>query len=408
MRSRLPGLPVKAKLMVIMNLQPAYRADLPAVWFESFRLRRRATCVIMACTLALVAGCPSLVSPEPIPDTGGTDSEQRTTGEPNDTFSQALMVVLDEAGTGRIAGSIPTGSDVDVYRLGEFFAGDRIIVDVNTGGTALDAALAVFDGGGRIINENDDRNPDLNQLDPFVNHIVRYDTLELYVAITASPLNPTTGSYDAAITVTRGGEVPAARAQTVILDVDGGTVSISGRAHTVGPFNTADISASYAGMTQAVLDQIVTTVRENYSGLQLAVLVTGRDTIPADCAGSTVLLGGTSPSAYGLAEKIDWYNEDTCDDAIVYTSMFQPFRFGRTLTARELGTVIGNVTSHEVGHLLGLNHVANVHDLMDTTGTASSFLLDQDFTTSQLDQTIFPIGLQDGLLLLMQILGPTP
>ncbi|HOA73818.1 MAG TPA: matrixin family metalloprotease [Phycisphaerae bacterium] len=351
--------------------------------------------------LSLLAGCPPVLEPDP-----GTPSGNA--GEPNDTFDQAIVVTLDANQTARIAGSIPLASDVDVYNLGEFLAGDRIIVDVNTGASRLDAMVALFDGGGRLIYENDDRNNDLNQLDPFVNHVVREDTMVLYVAIAASPLNPTTGTYDMTITVSRGGAVPPTRPQTIVLDVDGGSVVIAGDTYTVGPFDTGDISPRYQGLTQVVLDQIVATIEENFAGFNLSVLVTGRDPIPDGCAGSTVLLGGTSSTAYGLAQQIDPYNQDPCDDAIVYTEMFQPFRFGRTLTARELGTAIGNVASHEIGHLLGLNHVANVHDLMDTTGTASSFLLDQDFTTSPLDETIFPIGLQDGIMLLMFTLGVTP
>lgn len=368
--------------------------------------------------LLLVAGCPSVVEQTPV-DTGdaATPSEpgggtatpgQRISGEPNDTFNEALDVVLDSAGTGRVAGSIATANDVDVYRLGEFLVGDRIIVDVGAQSSGLDADVALFDGGGRLIYENDDRNIDLNQLDPLVNHVVRHDTMILYVAIAASPLNPTTGTYDGAIAVTRGGQAPATAAQTVVLQTTGGTVTAGGDSYTVGPFDTGDISDSYRGETNQVLDQIIATVLENYAGLQLTVLVSSRDEIPPGCSASAILLGGSNPNAYGLAQNIDWYNADHCDDAIVFTDMFQPFRFGRTLTAEELGTAIGNVVSHEVGHLLGLNHVDNIQDIMDTTGTAETFLLDQEFTTSPLDGTIFPIGVQDGLLLLMETLGAVP
>lgn len=346
--------------------------------------------------MLLVGGCPPLVNPDP-PD-------ESWHSEPNNTFDEANEVELDADGTARIVGPVTTVNDVDVYRFGEFLAGDRIIVDVSGQG-GLDADAALFDEGGRLIFENDDRNLELNQLDPFINHVIREDTSVLYLGIASSPLNPTSGTYDAVITVTRGGEVPAPQPQTVILNVTGGSVTISNRTYDIEPFDTADIHTVYTGLTQIVIDHIVATVLENYSGLQLSVLVTGRDTIPPDCAGSTVLLGGSNASAYGLAEQIDWYNEDTCDNAVVFTELFQPFRFGRTLTARELGTAIGNVVSHEVGHLLGLNHVANVEDIMDTTGSASTFLLDQQFMTSPLHSTIFPLGLQDGLMLLAWTLG---
>jgi hypothetical protein len=50
--------------------------------------------------------------------------------------------------------------------------------------------------------------------------------------------------------------------------------------------------------------------------------------------------------------------------------------------------------------------VANINDLMDTVGGSSTLLLDQEFMTSPLDDSIFYIGTQDGVLLLNQILGP--
>jgi len=60
-----------------------------------------------------------------------------------------------------------------------------------------------------------------------------------------------------------------------------------------------------------------------------------------------------------------------------------------------------------MGHLLGLNHVADIYDLMDTTGGASTLLLDQEFLRdSPLDSSVFPFGIQDAWLWLMETLGP--
>jgi hypothetical protein len=50
--------------------------------------------------------------------------------------------------------------------------------------------------------------------------------------------------------------------------------------------------------------------------------------------------------------------------------------------------------------------VADPFDLMDTVGGTETFLFDQQFKPSELDDSIFPIGIQDGLLLLMETIGP--
>jgi hypothetical protein len=42
---------------------------------------------------------------------------------------------------------------------------------------------------------------------------------------------------------------------------------------------------------------------------------------------------------------------------------------------------------------------------MDTTGDPSTFYLDQDFIDSPLHDSVFPIGSQDSLILLLVTLG---
>jgi len=121
---------------------------------------------------------------------------------------------------------------------------------------------------------------------------------------------------------------------------------------------------------------------------------------------TTMLFGGFRNGIFGIAEDVDLYDADRCDDGIIFTETFVLDFFSFVPTVEQMGIAIGNVAAHEAGHLLGLNHVDNDLDLMDDTSPADAFVEDQEFLDSPLSTDIMSIGTLDSVLLLNETVGP--
>ena len=320
--------------------------------------------------------------------------------EPNNDFGQAVARLMTDA-TMTIEGRIGSPSDIDIFDIGPTQPGDHLVVDLDTVSGDLDSIVAVFDQEHRLLSVNDD--VDDFSFDSRVEFTARHATVNTYIAV-ASWDAQSMGGYVLDLTLTRGGPAPDTVPQTVYLDFDGADTHIPSIGEVVfGAFDAANIDASYDGQTDPIKAGILDAMEADYAGFNITFLSSDDEPVPAG-SHATLYFGGTSPDLFGIAEHIDDYNAEASDAAVIYTDSWCD-AFVANPSVDGLARSIGQVASHELGHLLGLNHVADVTDLMDTTGEAETLLDDQVFKLSVVAAQVFPIGMQDAALLLREVLG---
>ena len=92
-------------------------------------------------------------------------------------------------------------------------------------------------------------------------------------------------------------------------------------------------------------------------------------------------------------------------EAIIYAEDLALFE-NLVPSAEEIALALANIGSHELGHLLGLEHSAEAGDLMATAATARQILeVDAAFIRSRLLPAVFSVGWQNGPDLLIQNVG---
>lgn len=323
--------------------------------------------------------------------------------EPNDTFDNAG--VLDNDAAVEIRGTISTGkspTDMDICRLRGGNAGDRV-----------QASLTIHNGNDLVLGLLDDQLRLLAYADPasvvngprVVDIVLHEATSELIALVAARSASGTDRSYTARIEMIWGAGVLGYQPQTIVLNFDGATSVKIGRRSPVyvPPFDAAVIDGRLAGQTQTLRDLVVQLVREDYAGLDVAVYASGDPGIPPGGV-TTVHFGTYDAGLLGLADSIDPYNAQSDQNAIIYTDTFSLFGVLNP-SVTEYAQVLANVASHEAGHLLGLRHTVDVHDLMDITATARQMLFDQWFRTAALHASVLPAGYQDSPALLAWALG---
>jgi hypothetical protein len=377
--------------------------------------------IILAAGLAITsAGCPgtfdgTMNSSELLTD-GNRDETLtsplgKTAGEPNGSFDDPIVAVFDAARAARLQGAVSRRGDLDVFQVNGLGAGDRVVIDCATPASALDVSIAVFDDRQRLVMTNDDRGGSTDRfLDSFVDWIARHDAEPHYLVVTHAAFAASgrfTGNYTVDVTVTPGSNAPAPAPQTLLLNFNGGLVQSDPLGtFDLDPFDAGRIAAAYAGRTTELKNVIVDTMRQNYERFNVDIITTDDPPPPSGTEFSTIHFGGFDPFAFGIAEQVDLYNADFCDDAVIFAESFEPRVFSSTPNVDELGIAIGNVAAHEAGHLLGLNHVTDDRALMDDQSPADAFIVDQEFMQAPLSPDIMRIGTQDAVLLLNETVGP--
>ncbi|MHC5108538.1 MAG: matrixin family metalloprotease [Planctomycetota bacterium] len=323
----------------------------------------------------------------------------------NDLLEYAEPAQLGEASR-VIRGEIGNANDVDVYDLGPMTRGSRIVVDLTADDT-LDAALALFDENGASLLVNDHRNAFQGRKEPFIDVVLRRDSERCYLAISATPQYAAEGEYAVLARKELFQPIPDARPEDVLLVFNGGqNVRIGSRAPVDVPvFLAGEIDPRYEGHTARIMARVTKLVRDDYAEHDVQIFSTSEGT-QWDGFMTQIFFGTYDPGLLGVAEGVDEFNSTLSQKAIIFTDTFAAFS-PIDPTVDEISQALANVTSHEIGHLLGLVHSRDSLGIMDVTASLNQLLQDQFFRMSRLYDDVFPVGYQNAGQSLLDAVGGT-
>ena len=330
----------------------------------------------------------------------GTDGQTMSTSTPGG-FPIAAKVSFNDVDRLTLEGTIKSSDDIKVYDLGPLLLGDRVeSLCIATGNGSLDPMTALFDSDGYRVFWNDDINLDTNNLNSAFGGPIRHDSDGYFLAVTTTSFLNTTGFFRCTLTLEPGVAIAPLIGQSVVLNFSSSVnVRVAGKNYGALPaFAGANVASGFSSNTVALLDLIVSLVREDYARYDVTISTT-EDAEPE--GNFTTIFFGTSSTQniFGIADDIDFYNSNDMDNAIVFLEAF-----GDLSTSLDVvGQALANVVAHEIGHTLGLMHTNDVTTLMDTTGADETLLVDQSFGIA--DIVDFPIGKQNAPLLLEETLG---
>ena len=311
----------------------------------------------------------------------------------NDAFEAAEYIELSERRV-TIHGEITDAGDTDVFDLGPMSAGARVVVELNAV-DELNGALALFDADGTCLLVNDHRNVYLGQAEPFVDVVLPADSVHCYLAVTTTPDYESPGRYELNAVGQWDQPQPETHPDVVLLDFEGSSnASVGSRKSLDIPrFDASDIDPAFAGQTDEIIADLVAKVRADFEGFDVTVLSTSEGG-EYDDSMTHVYFGTYDPGLLGLADGVDEFNTLGPQEAIIFTDTFAAFMV-LDPDSEHISQALANVTSHEVGHLLGLVHTVDANSIMDISASLNDMLEDQHFLRAPLHPEVFPVGFQD-------------
>lgn len=358
------------------------------------------------CAPTLVENDGSLVT-DPIGSivaAAGTDASGSTgdgASAPTTDEDASATTVPSQTDRLHFTGSVYGDDDYKLFELGAIAAGSRCKVLPDLAISRSSFLVVLLDQDLELLYRGK-----VSSYSSF-DHIVREGALPHYVGV-ASAYSTNGGEFGVEVTVGSGSSIPTPAKQVVWVNFAGGSdVSVHGRAGISFPsFDAAVLGEAYAGHTEEMKQTIVSAMRRDYAPYNVVVLSSDESARPTG-PHAVIHVGGSDPRLLGLADHVDQYNESQSDAAMIYVQGFADFSV-MLLDVEEMGQMIGNTASHELGHLLGLFHTTSHVDLMDTTGTAWDLVADQSFTKGPLEPSVFPTGYENSPARLRETVGANP
>ena len=294
------------------------------------------------------------------------------------------------------------------YSIGQVVPGDKITVEVTPLTRSVDPAMAVLDNEFNALAVNDDALWVNDQFSSFASFIAREHSPACTVIVTSSPRADTTGPFYLHVTRQSAMRLPDPEPQVVYLNFEGAASVVIGSRSPVNVPHFAGqlIGPEFAGDTEELIERAVSRVRRDYAGYNV-ILVSSRESPRPTGDYSTVHMGSYDAALLGVADNIDVNNQWKQQQAIVFVDTFAAF-LPLDPSVEEIVDALANVTSHEIGHLLGLNHTADSRGIMDTTANLGQMLRPQTFLRSPINPGTFVVGYQDAPRILMDTVGGSP